>query len=164
MSRFGVMFFNGPIAAFANIRRALRPGGRLAFACWGPLDANPWFRTPLEIGIRHLGPPEPLPPRAPGPLAFGEPDYVAEILGAAGLKGVAVREEHPTLRGLATAEDEAGLAMALGPTSRLIASKKPDPATLAAVAREIADAFRPNLTGGGMRVPSTVFIAEARAP
>lgn len=164
LSRFGVMFFNGPVAAFRNIRRALRPGGRLAFVCWGPLEANPWFRTPLEIGIRHLGPPEPLPPRAPGPLAFGEPDYVAEILAAAGFGDPDIREAHPTLLGLATAEEEAGLAMALGPTSRLIAARKPDAGALAVLAKDIADALRPNQTGGGMRMPSTVFVVSARAP
>lgn len=163
LSRFGVMFFGTPVAAFTNLRRALRPEGRVAFVCWGALEANPWFRTPLEIGIRHLGPPDPLPPRAPGPMAFGEADYVEEILSAAGFTGIDIREERPLLLGLPSAEEEAGLAMALGPTSRLIALKKPDPATLAAMAEEIAAAFRPNLTDGGMRLPCTVFVVTARA-
>ena len=164
MSRFGVMFFNGPVAAFANLRRALRRAGRLAFVCWGPLEANPWFGRPLEIGVRHLGEPEPLPPRAPGPLAFGEPEYVRGILAAAGFGDIEIREEHPVLAGLTSAEEEATLAMALGPTSRLIALRKPDQATLAAIAAEIAAAFRPSLTGAGIRTPCTVYVATARAP
>jgi hypothetical protein len=68
------------------------------------------------------------------------------------------------LVGLPSAEEEASLAMALGPTSRLIALKKPGPATLAAIAEEIAAAFRPSLTGDGIRTPCTVFVATARAP
>ena len=67
VSRFGVMFFDDPIGAFRNLAGALRPRGRLAFACWGPLEANPWFALPLQVGIERLGPPEPQPPRAPGP-------------------------------------------------------------------------------------------------
>jgi hypothetical protein len=138
--------------------------GRIAFVCWGPLDSNPWFKTPLEIGIRRLGEPEPLPPRAPGPMAFSDPDYVREILAAAGFRSVEIREEHPMLRGHQTVQEEASLAMTIGPTSRLIALKKPDPPTLAAMAAELAMAFRPCLTDDGMRVPCTILTVTAQAP
>ena len=56
LSRFGVMFFSDPVAAFANLLRALRPGGRLAFVCWAPLEDNPWFKEPLAVGVAPARP------------------------------------------------------------------------------------------------------------
>ena len=84
-SRFGVMFFADPAAAFANLFAAARPGGRLCFACWGPLEENEHWLVPYRVALRHLGPPEPKPPRAPGPMAFAEPDYVRGFLLKPGL-------------------------------------------------------------------------------
>ena len=84
MSQFGVMFFANPVAAFANIRRHLRPGARLAFACWQPASENAWFPGPVLT--RYAPPPPPntsgLP--APGPFAFGDVGYVRGILEQAG--------------------------------------------------------------------------------
>ena len=85
-SRFGVMFFSDPVAAFGNLLKGLRRDGRLSFVCWASAAENPWFNVPLEVAKRHLGPPEPTPPRAPGPLAFSEPAYVESILLEAGFR------------------------------------------------------------------------------
>jgi len=83
-SRFGVMFFGSPVAAFANLRTALRPGGRLVFVCWRPFDENPWMRVPLHAAYEHI-PRMPRPgPEDPGPFAFADPDRVARILTDAG--------------------------------------------------------------------------------
>jgi SAM-dependent methyltransferase len=83
-SRFGVMCFGEPVAAFANLRRALRPGGRLVFACWRPLNENPWMLLPLQV-VQSLVPPVPRPgPNDPGPFAFGDPERVTHILTTAG--------------------------------------------------------------------------------
>jgi len=60
-SRFGVMFFADPPAAFANLRRALVPGGRLVFVCWADLADNPWFKVPRDAAIARLGPVPPTP-------------------------------------------------------------------------------------------------------
>ena len=69
-SRFGVMFFADPVAAFANLRGALAPGGRLAFVCWQPLANNPWMQVPLAATAPHLKLPEPpVLVREPGALA-----------------------------------------------------------------------------------------------
>jgi ubiquinone/menaquinone biosynthesis C-methylase UbiE len=61
-SRFGVMFFAGPLMAFQNLLGAIRPGGRLCFACWAPLEENRHWLIPYEVALRHLGPPAPKPP------------------------------------------------------------------------------------------------------
>jgi SAM-dependent methyltransferase len=75
-SRFGVMFFADHLAAFRNLGGALRPGGRLCMAVWAGIADNVHWRIPFEIAVRHVGPPKPQPPHAPGPMALGDPDYV----------------------------------------------------------------------------------------
>ncbi|MBN9510224.1 MAG: class I SAM-dependent methyltransferase [Alphaproteobacteria bacterium] len=83
-SRFGVMFFGDPTAAFANLRAGARRGARLFFACWQSLADNPWMQVPLAAALAHLPPPAPPAPEAPGPFAFADRARVARILTGAG--------------------------------------------------------------------------------
>src|SRR5262249_34365178 len=83
-SRFGVMFFGDPVAAFSALRRSLKPGGRLVFASWRPIGENPWMLVPLQA-VRPLVPPPPPPgPHDPGPFAFADAEWVNQILTSAG--------------------------------------------------------------------------------
>ena len=89
ISQFGVMFFDEPVAAFANIRAHLRPGGRLAFACWQVAERNPWFFAPA-IASFLSPPPAPAPGKSPtGPFALGDPEQTADTLRSAGFEDVA---------------------------------------------------------------------------
>jgi SAM-dependent methyltransferase len=88
-SRFGVMFFAGPVAAFANIRRALKPAGRLAFVCWRAEAENDLDMTPLRAAAPHL-PPQPPEPDGPGPFAFADPETLRRILAAAGFEAIEI--------------------------------------------------------------------------
>lgn len=88
MSQFGVMFFDEPATAFGNIRRHLVPGGRLAFACWRPVDENPWFVGPALAGYVPAPPPPPPGRSRTGPFSLGDPGRVTEILASAGWTGV----------------------------------------------------------------------------
>ena len=162
-SRFGVMFFADPRAAFANLLRAARPRGRLCFACWGPLEANCHWLIPYEVALRHLGPPAPKPPRAPGPMAFADPDYVRSFLGAAGFEAIEMHRETPDVFA-STPQAEAEHACIMGPSGRLIDEKRPDDATRQTIRREIGDAFAAHLRDGNTRLPSTVFLVTARRP
>jgi SAM-dependent methyltransferase len=164
VSRLGVMFFSDPVAAFANLRSALRPGGRLGFVCWAALERNPWFALPLAVGARWLGPVEPQPPRAPGPLAFSETGYVEEILTAAGFAEVTISTMATKLPGAATAAAEAEFACMVGPLARLIRTREPAPATLHAIATEVADRFQPYQSEAGIRIPATLHYVAARQP
>jgi SAM-dependent methyltransferase len=162
LSRFGVMFFGDPVAAFRNLMTALRPAGRLAFACWAPIDENPWFEIPMEAGVRWLGRPEPSPPRAPGPFAFSEAAYVEQILGAAGYADIVVEQISTVLPGARTAADEADFVCNMGPLARLIREREPDEQTVRRIVVEIAEAFRPFETAGGVRVPAAVYCVTAK--
>lgn len=162
-SRMGVMFFADPIAAFRNIRGALKPGGRLVFACWGPLAENRHWLISHDIAQRHLGPPSPKPTHEPSPLAFADPDYVLAVLAAAGFAEISVERAHPTIIG-GTPEDEARQALTMGPTARLIDEKQPDEAIRQTIAREIEEAFAAEVSSGAIRLPATVFLVTARRP
>jgi SAM-dependent methyltransferase len=83
-SQFGVMFFDEPVTAFANMGRHLDPGGRLVFACWQGVEVNPWHIGPVLA--HYLAPALPPPPgkSATGPFSMGDPDRVGDILRAAG--------------------------------------------------------------------------------
>ncbi|WBX82884.1 class I SAM-dependent methyltransferase [Sphingosinicella microcystinivorans] len=86
-SRFGSMFFPEPYPAFANLRRMLRDGGRLDISVWAPIAENPWQREVMAVIKRHIDLPAPLP-RAPGPFALGEQDYVIDLLQSAGFSDI----------------------------------------------------------------------------
>lgn len=88
-SRFGSMFFSEPVPAFANLRGLLKPGGRLDLAVWGPPLQNPWMLEGMAVARRHVEMPAPVP-RAPGPFAFEERDYMEETLIAAGFSNVSI--------------------------------------------------------------------------
>ena len=92
VSRFGVMFFDDPGAAFANIGRALAPGGRLAFVAWQALERSEWIMVPGAAAAAHVGMPEGIAPNEPGPGAFADPARVRGILDAAGFVDIAVDE------------------------------------------------------------------------
>ena len=90
-SRFGVMFFADPAAAFGNIRRSCDPGARLVFVCWRGVDENPMFRLGTSVLVERMDPPPPVPPPdAPGPTAFADRDRLSGLLGAAGWDGVTI--------------------------------------------------------------------------
>jgi SAM-dependent methyltransferase len=90
VSRFGVMFFDDPVGAFANIRSAMQPGARLAFACWRGIEENPMFTLGTSILTARLDPPPVVAPGAPGPTAFADPARVSSILEGAGWADVSI--------------------------------------------------------------------------
>ena len=89
-SRFGVMFFEDPIAAFRNIHHALTASGTLAFCCWQSRTVNPFMTVPAQAALELLPPPPEMPPRAPGPFAFAEPDYIHSILSRSGFSDISI--------------------------------------------------------------------------
>jgi len=160
-SRMGVMFFAEPVTAFRNLRDALKPGGRLVFACWAPLAENRHWLISYEIAVRLLGPAVTSPEHEVGPLAFGNPDYVRRILAGAGFADISIERAHPTIIG-GSAEEEARQALMMGPTARLIETKNPSEAVRQKIADEVAAAFAALASAGPIRLPATIFLVTAR--
>lgn len=145
-SRFGVMFFDDPVAAFAQLRRAAHRNAGLAFCCWQALDKNPWTALPLKAALTVLPAPEPVAPHSPGPFAFADATYVREILAQAGWSDTCIEPYAPTLE----FSIEGGYAAAVrelvntGPVGRLLAPAKPPAreAVYAAARRALKDYYR----------------------
>ena len=162
-SRFGVMFFADPVVSFANLRSALRPSGRLAFACWREPRDNPWMMTPLQAVYQHV-PKMPRPdPEDPGPFAFASEDRVHRILKAAGFSQIAMEPHALSLdiaigRGLDAAVEA---ALTIGPASRALQGY---PAEVHAAARgSIRDALAPFVRGQSVPLTGSIWIVTARA-
>src|ERR1700676_3693517 len=151
VSRFGVMFFAQPPVSFANMRRALRPSGRLTFACWREPRDNPWLMLP------HLGRED------PGPFAFASEQRVQRILSEAGFSGIEMERRDLSLdvaigRGLDAALET---ALEIGPASRALEGQPPD--LRAAAAKSIREALAPFAKGQAVPLPASIWIVTARA-
>jgi SAM-dependent methyltransferase len=164
-SRFGVMFFEDARRAFANLRRALRPQGGLAFVCWQDLALNPWAGLPLRAVMRVLGRdalPDLLRPGCPGPFYLSDADRVRTILSAAGFADVEIdRFERPLhLGGAMTLEQALAYCRQIGPAARAMAEAAPElrPALDAAVAGALA----PFVSERGVWLDAAAFIVTAR--
>lgn len=105
VSRFGVMFFDDPDAAFTNLARSLRPDGRIAFTCWQDLLANEWLMVPASAALAHVPMPELGEAGQPGPFSLAEPDRVRSILTHAGFADVRVDDLRCPMRMGSTVED-----------------------------------------------------------
>lgn len=163
VSQFGVMFFSDPVAAFANIQRAARPGAGMMLAAWGPLEGNPWFSIPKAAAEAEL---EPLPPApgAPNPLAFADRARVAGILAAAGWSSVDAEEAQLALTPPGSVDDIVEMSKKVGPAARLLAARGAGTDVEERIAATIRDRLAGYDTEGGFRVPATLNFFSAVAP
>ncbi len=164
VSRFGVMFFGDPVAAFTNLRVGLAAGGRLRFACWRPITENPWLQIPLHAVYEH--PPRlPKPdPEEPGPFAFADTARVTRVLTAAGFTAPSFTPLNLQLDIAAggTLEDAVNQASAMGPAKRALADQ---PNEIRAAAREsIRRALTPYASAAGVRLTAAVWLVAADNP
>lgn len=161
-SRFGVMFFDDPQAAFTNMACALRPGARLAFACWRSLRDNDWAWLPLQSALQHVPPPEPPDPNAPGPFAFADEARVTGILSGAGFDDIQMHPHPATMVfGNDSTLDEAVTNLArIGPLSRLLADQPEE--TQQQVIAALASDLQPYYSDGALRLPGSVWFVTAR--
>lgn len=155
-SRFGVMFFADPVAAFANLRKASRPEGRCCFASWAGIDQNPWFKIPRDAAVARLGKPSAVSPTAPGPMAFADRAYVLDILEKAGWKQPRGEATTVLLEYDGQIADLARLAISIGPAVRVMNELQGGPDDAAAIAAETARALAAFWTKDGARIPAAI--------
>jgi SAM-dependent methyltransferase len=161
-SRFGVMFFDDPIGAFANLHRALRTGGRLAFVCWRPLAENLWAAAPLGAAKPFL-PEQPSPdPLAPGPFAFADPQRILSILTDVGFHDVEIEKYDGVMRMGRDIPTIAAQTLQIGPLSRAVGEA--DEVTrvkIAEAVRAVMGKFA--TTDGEIAPPTACWLVSAKA-
>ncbi|MDP1836893.1 MAG: methyltransferase domain-containing protein [Reyranella sp.] len=160
-SRFGVMFFGDPVAAFRNFQQALKPAGRLAFVCWRKPDENPWGLVPVRAAAPFL-PPLPRPgPEDPGQYAFGDPARVERILKESGFSAISIEPlDVPIWMGADAAEVVAN-AGRFGPLARAFADATPEQIEKAKSA--IATVLKPHESAAGVVLPGACWLVRASA-
>jgi ubiquinone/menaquinone biosynthesis C-methylase UbiE len=162
VSRFGVMFFAEPAVSFANLRKALRRSGRVAFACWREPRENPWMMAPLQAVYQHVPKLPQQGPEDPGPFAFASAERVNRILSEAGFSAIAMEPCNLSLdiaigRGLDAAVET---ALQIGPASRALDGHPQE--VRAAATRSIRETLTPFLRGDSVPLPASIWIVTAR--
>jgi SAM-dependent methyltransferase len=163
-SRFGVMFFQDPVAAFRNLRGALAPGGRLALLCWREIGQNPWMLEPMMAIAKRVALPPPPAPDAPGPFAFASPERVRGILERAGFREI-VLEPHDAemaLAGGADAEQTAEFFLQIGPAAR--AAREAGVKDLAPLRGAVAEVLLRHRRADGFYLGTATWIVTALGP
>ncbi len=162
-SRFGVMFFDDPLAAFTHLHGALRPGGRLVFCCWQAMQDNEWMRVPVQAALQHVPPPPKADPHAPGPCAFADGERLRRILSQAGYHEIAL---DPYLTRVYPSEardaDTAARDLArVGPVSRLLAGQPED--VVERAYGSLARALEPHFRDGRLELGAAIWFVTASA-
>jgi SAM-dependent methyltransferase len=171
VSRFGVMFFADPVAAFANLRRVAADGARLVFACWRTFGENPMFTLGTSVLAERLDPrPSPPAPDEPGPTAFADRDRLAGLLSDAGWTSVDITPLDVTLDYSFDGSDgvEQRLATILsvttGRTAREILEPTLGPVAWAELLDEVRAEVRRHLVDDAVKVPAALWLVTARNP
>lgn len=163
VSRFGVMFFDDPEAAFANLHSALRPGGRIVFITWAASEFNPWFSLARKIAVQHFGDLPDGDPDAPGPMSLRDIDRGVSFLKAGGFadpvgEAVDLTLDHPdgwpALR---------QLVPHIGPVGRFLRDCEVTQEQRAALFDDLDKAFSEFVTDAGISVPARINVFSALA-
>ena len=164
VSRFGVMFFAEPALAFANMRRALRPSGRLAFACWREPRENPWMMAPLQAVYKHVPKLPQQGPEDPGPFAFASEARVHRILGEAGFSDIAMEPCNLDARCRDRPRPRCGGGGRAGNRPGQPRARRPAALTCATAAKNsIREALAPFASGQQVRLGGSIWIVTAQA-
>ena len=159
-SRFGVMFFADPIGAFANLRTALKPHGRLRFVTFRPFLENIWAYAPYKAAEHILPPPQQSDPSAPGPFAFADPARVRDILAGAGFRDIGIEKLDTTMNTGPTLEHAAKEALMVGPLAA--AARNLDDAARGRILTIVEARMKEFITADGVTPPAACWLVAAR--
>ena len=163
ISQIGIMFFEDPVAGFANLLAATRPGGQITFVCWRRGADNAWFAKAREIAVAHLGD-VPDDPDAPGPVAFADEEKVCRLLTKGGWRQAHAERVPIDLTPPGGPAETAGMTTRLGPAARIIRAYQPGQAQIDAIAADIARYLEQFHTREGMRIPVVLNRFTAQTP
>lgn len=164
ISRFGVMFFSDPPVAFGNIRAALRPGGRIAFAAWASTEENPYWKIARDLVAEHIGPQPKPEPNSPGPMGLADTDWAMEQFRAGGFADVSAETRVVELVHDGGAMGLANLGLEIGAASRALKEAEATEDQQLAFRDVSVSAFAQYETDGVLRIPATIHIFKAVAP
>jgi len=160
VSRFGVMFFDDPESAFANLANAARLGGRLCFVCWQEMFANEWIAVPSMAMVAHLGVPELPEPDAPGPFSLADAGRITRLLEPAGWSEVIVEEHTDPMWLGRDPEDVVAFMLSDEMGHRLVEGK--DPEAVQAGIEATLQALGPYATPEGVVLNGACWLVTAR--
>jgi hypothetical protein len=157
------MFFADPALSFANMRKAMRRSGRLAFACWREPRQNPFFMTPLQAVYQHVPKMPQVGPEDPGPFSFASEVRVQRVLTAAGFSGIAMEPCDLALDVAVGGGLDAAVrgALEIGPSARALADQPPE--VVAAATQSIREALTPFVKGQTVPLDAAIWIVTAKA-
>ena len=159
ISRGGVLFFADPVAAFANIARALRPGGRLAFTCPRDMSRQEWFLVFMSALLGRAPEPDTADPYAPGMFSLADPTRVRSVLTRAGFGEVTLTPIETPMTYGRDADDTAELFLGTGPVRFILGNADQTAATQALAA--VAAALRPYQEPDAVRLRGTFWLVRA---
>ncbi|MFQ5666672.1 MAG: class I SAM-dependent methyltransferase [Candidatus Binatia bacterium] len=161
-SRFGVMFFADPDAAFTRLCHALRPGGRLAFVCWQAPERNPWLMRPFQAASQYVALPPRPPEGAPGPFALADAHRVRGILSRAGFTGIRFEnvQQAVAIGGGVDLDRTVDFLLQMGPTGAAL--RQAGPKIRPVAARAVRETLLPFLTPQGVYMPAAAWIVTAQ--
>lgn len=161
LSRFGIMFFADPVAAFTNIGRALRPAGRLAFVC--PQSLNRMDQATIFTAVaEHVPLPDFSEKTETGPAAFADPERARRVLSEAGFEEVTITPLEVSQRWGPDAADAADFLFGWGPMRHWLRDAAPE--SVSRARKAAAAAFRPYETTDGVRLTARYWLATATWP
>ena len=160
ISRFGIMFFQDPYAAFKNIYSAVKPGGFLRVACWKPATENPWMMKASAAAFEVLERPPAPKPGEPGPFSLGEGTLVMDILTKAGFRNITMQPIVEMLN-MGSLEAAVSLMTQLGPASTPLSEASAADKTKAL--RLMEAALSEALTPEGVQLVGAFWLVSAEA-
>ncbi|MFK7732505.1 MAG: class I SAM-dependent methyltransferase [Pseudomonadales bacterium] len=161
LSRFGVMFFDDPTAAFANLHKHMNSGGRLCFVCWQPPKRNAWISAPMMAAKELLPESAPMDPHAPGPFAFADAERTQRILEDAGWRDVQIEDVPWSMKMGETAEEAMRFATQIGPLASAL-RELPDK-DKSAITDKVLAVLQPFESTGGVLLDAASWVVTANA-
>lgn len=161
-SRFGVMFFSDPAAAFANLRGAMRPGGRLGFVAWREPADNPWATLPARVARNHVELPPRPPANAPGQFGFADDAHVRHVLDTAGWTDIQFERFDTHIVLGRDAADAADFLIEMGPAGPALAEAGAE--TRQKAHADLRTALEDHAGPGGVSMAYSTWIVTARRP